>query len=210
MLGFPWTAVIVNGHSQGSLMMTSGVWEAAGGTVTPLLARNVAQLEERVQSVSLEELVTVWRKVFWPTSGFFPLPPLLPLTETLPSTIDRLQAHGLPLQNLLTPQGTGIVWASARAKSLVPGTWATEATWTARSALLQVTNLGISLKDGPASTLVFVTGLDSGLPVSNARISILNSLNTVLWRGTTNADGVALAPSLPLNLSIRIGRRRSS
>jgi uncharacterized protein YfaS (alpha-2-macroglobulin family) len=67
-----------------------------------------------------------------------------------------------------------------------------------RSTVVQVTNLGISVKDSPQSTLVFVTRLDTGDPVAGAAITILNTDNTQLWRGATGGDGVAMAPALPL------------
>ena len=55
----------------------------------------------------------------------------------------------------------------------------------ARATVVQVTNLGITVKDSPQSTLVFVTRLDNGAPVP-ARASRLSTLdNKELWRGTT-------------------------
>ena len=67
-----------------------------------------------------------------------------------------------------------------------------------RTSIVQVTNLGISVKDSPASTLVFVTRLDNAMPVADAHVSIVNDSNRALWTGTTKRDGVALAPALGL------------
>ncbi|HUF48124.1 MAG TPA: MG2 domain-containing protein [Vicinamibacterales bacterium] len=66
------------------------------------------------------------------------------------------------------------------------------------STIVQTTNLGITVKDSPQSTLVFVTSLDAGEPVADARVSIVNTANTIVWSGTTGRDGVVLAPALPL------------
>ena len=66
------------------------------------------------------------------------------------------------------------------------------------STLVQVTNLGINVKDSPQSTLVFVTRLDNGEAVADANITIVNRENRQLWRGTTGRDGVVMAPALPL------------
>ena len=63
---------------------------------------------------------------------------------------------------------------------------------------MQVTNLGLTVKDSPQNTLVFVTRLDTGAPVSGAAVSIVQKDSTTFWRGTTNADGVALAPASEL------------
>jgi hypothetical protein len=58
----------------------------------------------------------------------------------------------------------GLVWAGVRegepierSRRLVPGR--------DRSTVVQVTNLGITVKDSPINTLIFVTRLDNGRPV---------------------------------------------
>jgi hypothetical protein len=61
-----------------------------------------------------------------------------------------------------------------------------------------VTNLGISVKDSPQRSLIFVTALDTGEPVRDARVSIVKLDNEVFWRGTTNANGLAIAPDTAL------------
>ena len=66
------------------------------------------------------------------------------------------------------------------------------------ATVVQVTNLGITVKDSPQNTLVFVTRLDTGVPVGGADVSIIRSDNSVAWSGRTDADGVALAPALQL------------
>ena len=38
-----------------------------------------------------------------------------------------------------------------------------------RASVIQVTNLGITVKDSPQNTLVFVTRLDTGAPVAGAQ-----------------------------------------
>ena len=67
-----------------------------------------------------------------------------------------------------------------------------------RSTIVQVTNLGINVKDSPGNTLVFVTRLDTGVPVPGATVSIVRTDNTTFWKGTTGADGLVLAPKTPL------------
>src|SRR4029453_4386840 len=60
----------------------------------------------------------------------------------------------------------------------------------------QVTNLGVTVKDSPQNTLIFVTRLDNAAPVAGARISIVNRDNSLQWSGTTGADGVATGPGV--------------
>ena len=63
---------------------------------------------------------------------------------------------------------------------------------------MQVTNLGITVKDSPQNTLIFVTRLDNAAPVEGATVSIINTKNETFWTGKTNADGIALAPNTRL------------
>ena len=45
---------------------------------------------------------------------------------------------------------------------------------------------------------MFVTRLDTGAPVPDARVAIVDAANETMWRGTTDRDGLALAPGLTL------------
>src|SRR5262249_25790539 len=68
-----------------------------------------------------------------------------------------------------------------------------------KSTIVQVTNLGITVKDSPLNTLVFVTRLDTGAPVVGARVALIDRGNTVRWEASTDADGAALAPGSTRN-----------
>ena len=46
-----------------------------------------------------------------------------------------------------------------------------------RASVVQVTNLGITVKDSPQNTLIFVTRLDTGDPVAGAKVSIIQTDN---------------------------------
>src|SRR5262249_24858930 len=54
-----------------------------------------------------------------------------------------------------------------------------------------VTNLSVHFKWGNASSLVWVTALDTGHPVEGARVTVQDCGGNVLWRGQTAADGIA-------------------
>jgi hypothetical protein len=57
-----------------------------------------------------------------------------------------------------------------------------------------VTNLAVHFKQGRASSLVWVTALDSGTPVANARVSVQDCDGKEHWKGTTDAQGIARVP----------------
>src|SRR5436305_7488655 len=63
-----------------------------------------------------------------------------------------------------------------------------------RASVVQVTNLGLTVKDSPLDTVVLVTRLDNGEPVEGARVSIRTLENVVAWSGFTDKDGLATAP----------------
>jgi len=61
-----------------------------------------------------------------------------------------------------------------------------------------VTNLSVHFKHGRESSLVWVTHLDQGAPVANARVQVSGCDGTVHWSGTTDAQGIArIAEALP-------------
>ena len=61
-----------------------------------------------------------------------------------------------------------------------------------------VTNLAAHFKQGRESSLVWVTTLDRAQPVKGAEITIRNCQDKILWRGKTDASGVAaIAQRLP-------------
>jgi uncharacterized protein YfaS (alpha-2-macroglobulin family) len=65
-----------------------------------------------------------------------------------------------------------------------------------RSSAL-VTNLSVHVKLGRENGAVWVTTLDSATPVPGADVRISNCQGTELWRGKTNATGVAMVAPLP-------------
>ena len=90
------------------------------------------------------------------------------------------------------------MWAAVRPGAAIPQAKVPGEGDKTRASLVQVTNLGISVKDSPQNTLIFVTRLDTGAPVAGASVSIVRLDNRVFWRGTTGANGIAMAPDTAL------------
>lgn len=63
--------------------------------------------------------------------------------------------------------------------------------------LYQVTDLHVTVESSTAESLFWVTALQTGLPVAGAKVEVRDELNAVLWRGTTNAEGLVLGPGEP-------------
>jgi uncharacterized protein YfaS (alpha-2-macroglobulin family) len=64
-----------------------------------------------------------------------------------------------------------------------------------RRALANVTDLGVLAKVGTASSLIWVVRMSTGKPVAGAAVKIRDMSGTVRFSGTSNRDGVVLAPA---------------
>ena len=60
-----------------------------------------------------------------------------------------------------------------------------------------VTNLSVHFKWGDESSLVWVTTLENAQPVSGAHVTIQDCQGAVVWKGDTDAQGIARATGLP-------------
>jgi uncharacterized protein YfaS (alpha-2-macroglobulin family) len=196
-LGYPWLGIVDNWHMRAftSFGDGHGVWEKDGGSQLPFYARNLQDVTEWAAAVAPSELMP--RLLALRKSNFTLAPPTAGVERRLAVTPDRVQSHGLDVSGALGPRGTGLLWAAVREGEVLPSTRRLGDSRT-RASLVQVTNLGITVKDSPQNTLVFVTRLDTGEPVAGANVSIVRLDNSTFWRGTTGVDGVALAPETPL------------
>jgi len=201
-LGYTWIAIVENERQRAFVSFGDGhgVWERSGGPVLPFSARNFSTVTQWLQRLTPDTLMPTLRLL--QSDDFetrFRLAPNGPGTQRrLNVRPDAIQAHGIDLAPVLPPSGTGLVWAAVRAGTPIAGASTNRNDETPRATIVQATNMGLSVKDSPQNTLVFVTTLDTGLPVANAAISIINTENTRVWRGQTNGDGIAIAPALPL------------
>ena len=194
-LGYPWIGFVENWHEPAftSFGDGHGVWETGSGAQLPFYSRNFLTVSELVEKLTVNDLMPRVREL--EDADFRLMPAGAGRLRKLNVTPDQIQSHGLDLKSLLSPQGTGLFWAAMAQGDALPRTAVRERT---RSTVVQVTNLGITVKDSPHSTLVFVTRLDNGQPVGDARVTIINTDNKQLWRGTTDRQGLTLSPALPL------------
>lgn len=199
-LGYTWVGTLENWRQNAfsSFGDGHGVWEASGGPLLPFHARNLQSVSQWADPVKPDELMP-WVRMLQEGQGTRSKEPAPPQARarTLRPKPDALQSYGLDLKPLLSPAGTGLVWAG-----LVDGTPIAKSRFadTARrhDTIVQVTDLGVSVKDSPANTLVMVTRLSDGQPVEGATVTIRDLDNKVVWTGPTDAHGLALAPDTDL------------
>jgi len=192
-LGYRWVGIVENWHETAftSFGDGHGVWETGGGAL-PFHARNFTEARQWAQSIAPDRLMPLIREL---TAKDFRAAPAGPGTRrSLGVTPDRIQSHGLDLSRALSPAGTGLVWAAVQPGATIAQTHTYGETTHPTATIVQVTNLGITVKDSPQNTLVFVTRLDNGAPVANADVSIIRTDNSTAWSGRTGSDGIVVAP----------------
>ncbi|MGE0454721.1 MAG: MG2 domain-containing protein [Vicinamibacteria bacterium] len=197
-LGYTWAGLVENWHRRAFTSFGSGhgVWEAGGGPLLPYSIRNLRSVVEYAAPLTQDALVPALREL--EEKNFELKPPGAARTRRLTPTPDALQALGLDLAPQLGPARTGLVWAGLQEGEPIPRAPRRQDAGVPRSTLVQVTNLGLTVKDSPLNTFMLVTRLDTGAPVAGARVALRSLDNVVLWQGATNASGLAIAPSLPL------------
>jgi uncharacterized protein YfaS (alpha-2-macroglobulin family) len=199
-LGYTWVGTIENWRQNAfsSFGDGHGVWESSGGSLLPFHARNLQTVSQWADALRADDLMPAVRRLQDEANARSkePAPPQATV-RTLRPKADVLQSYGLDLKSLLSPGGTGLVWAG-----LVDGNPIAKARFADASrrhdTIVQVTDLGVSVKDSPANTLVMVTRLSDGQPVEGATVTIRDLENKVVWTGPTDARGLALAPDTPL------------
>ncbi|HKY22459.1 MAG TPA: MG2 domain-containing protein [Vicinamibacterales bacterium] len=196
-LGYTWLDLIENWHARAfsSFGDGHGVWEASGGTMLPFYARNLQSVTQWAVPLRREDLMP---RILSLQPSFSAVPPGDGVRRTLKTSADKIESHGLDLSRALLSPRTGLVWAGVREGEPIARSRRLENARD-KATIVQVTNLGITVKDSPLNTLVFVTRLDTGEPVPGARVSLITPDNRTLWQGTTGADGVALAGGTPRN-----------
>ncbi|HEX2835537.1 MAG TPA: alpha-2-macroglobulin family protein [Thermoanaerobaculia bacterium] len=191
-LGYVFAATFENWNRSAFVSFGSGqgVWETSGGPVLPFHSRNFKSVKQWLAPVAIEQLMpTLVRLRETPNTA----PDTKPTTRTLKSARDKIAAIGLDLKPAIGEDNLGFAWAAVQpgepmAKSKA---YSTEVV----STVVQTTNLGISLKDSPQNALILVTRLDDAKPVAGAKVSIRTRDNKTVWSGTTDANGLAVAPN---------------
>ena len=196
-LGYMWTAAIEFWHQSAftSFGDGQGVWEGSGGPILPFHARNFRSVKQWLAPLALDQLMPTIVEL--QKNGFRTPPPAVkPQDRTLRAIADKTQSFGLDVSPAVGADNLGLLWAAmqpgqaiSRARVYDPST---------RATIVQVTNLGLSVKDSPLNTLVLVTRLDDGKPVAGANVSIRTTDNRIFWSGVTDAKGIAIAPNTDL------------
>ncbi|HEY0142975.1 MAG TPA: alpha-2-macroglobulin family protein [Thermoanaerobaculia bacterium] len=196
-LGYTWMATINNWHKSAFVSFGDGygVWESDGGSILPFHARNYKSVQQWLAPMTIEQVLPTMQQMR--NQGFTMTPPnAKPTKRTLALKPDQIRYYGLDLTSAIGTDNRGLVWAAVQPGEAIPQSL--KYNGYTRSTLVQATNLGLSVKDSPQNTVVLVTRLDDAKPVAGATVTIRNRENKVFWSGTTDANGIAVAPNTDL------------
>jgi alpha-2-macroglobulin len=195
-LGYTWVGIVENWHQRAFTGFGDGhgVWETGGGAILPFYARNFRDVRQWAVPLAPGDLMPTLERL---QPRFATAPEGTPVERRLGGVPDRIESHGLDMSDALGGAPTGLVWAAIEEGAPIDRARPYGES-RVRAAVVQVTNLGITVKDSPLNTLIFVTRLDTGAPVPGAKVSIVSPGNKIFWTGMTGGDGTVLAPETPL------------
>ncbi len=198
-LGYNFVSFIENWHrcAYASFGDGHGVWEADGGATLPFYSRNFRKARQWASPLAAGDLMPTILSL-QEDSYFRSAPASDPVDRKLGVTPDKVESHGLDLGSALAGAKYGVFWTAVEPDEPIAKAAECDPGRPTRASIVQVTNLGVHVKDSPINTLVFVTRLDDGKPVAGANVALRNRDNAVVWSGTTGADGVAIAPNTDL------------
>lgn len=198
-LGYDWDVTVVNWHRTAftSFGDGHGVWESSGGPILPFSSRNFRSVKQWLAPLALDRLMPTILDL--QSNGFTKAPPSPPQERMLNVIPDKIQAYGLDVSPAIGATNKGLVWVAVQEGEPIPQSRPYGKNIT-RSTVVQVTNLGISVKDSPLNTVVMVTRLDDAAPVAGATVSIRTPDNKVFWSGATDANGIVNVPNTNLRV----------
>ncbi len=207
------------GKPRALLQMERGIYALeAGSAGYPVWTRNMRRFSVECAPVSKDQLVKVitsraydpWygggkKQIRWAKLGLNQRS-----TEvTFAGKDDEWKLHHLSLHKMCgASKARGVYLAQVASDALKPHP---DYRWRYRpyrQVLTNVTDLGVLLKVGPASGLVWVSSLKTGKPVPFAKVTLYSKKGKVVHRTRTNYKGIARIPGAVKLLKHLAGNRR--
>ena len=192
-----WASVVTTGLLDAFVTLSTrqhAVFEAKLGPGLPVMTRNLSDILTHVSAVPLAEVPRALGLTDARRPPDAPVTPTSAMTRLpLPVDDDRLQTALVDASPALAANGTGIVALDVQGGVQRPGVGQTVTVRPAAlpsHALVQVTNLGLTIHRVGGGVLVLVTALDTGSPVAGASVTVFGG-ERQLWRGLTDAHGLA-------------------
>ncbi|HWU86085.1 MAG TPA: MG2 domain-containing protein, partial [Kofleriaceae bacterium] len=206
-LGKPYTTSFHTGNARPRLSMERGIFALeASAKGYPLWSRNVGAFDLECSAIPKERVVAVLTTDmnYDPWGGYDDDKPIdwkkLKLGAKKSShkakAKNKWLLNELPLGNLCggPAGGRGVYLAEISSAEVTPDAQRGWLSPHRNRVLANVTDLGILLKVGPASGVVWVTSLASGEPVGGAKVTVFDPKGKQVWTGATDGDGLAKIP----------------
>ncbi len=195
-LGYTWIGPLETWHRSAFISFGDGqgVWESSGGSILPFHSRNFRSVQQWLAPLTIEE--TMPALLALRENGFRTPPSAKPVDRKLNPTADKIQSFGLNIKPAIGADNKGLLWAAMKPGQAIEKSRIYDES--IRATVVQVTNLGISVKDSPQNELILVTALDTGKPVGGANVSIRTADNKVVWTGVTDERGMVTADAKDL------------
>ncbi|HVE12215.1 MAG TPA: MG2 domain-containing protein, partial [Elusimicrobiota bacterium] len=151
----------------------------------PVRLVNVERAQVGMAYVPPDKIIAFHKSINWSGQAPTPLDELGGVqTDWAPKAARNRRAQlPLALKPALGKRSSGVVFVQVQDPH---GNW--------EKAFVNVTRLGVTAKTSPDSTLVWVTFLRTGLPVSGARVELRGPDGASLFSGVTGTDGTLSAP----------------
>jgi uncharacterized protein YfaS (alpha-2-macroglobulin family) len=221
-LGRKQTFTFKTGRPRATLQMERGIYALeATSAGYPVWTRSMRHFEVDCAPVPKDKLVKVitsrsydpWyggrqKKIRWSKLGLSHRSTDVKLPAKDDTKNDKWKLHHLSLHKMCGASSPrGVFLAQVSSDELKPHP---DYSWRFRPyrrVLTNVTDLGVLLKVGPASGLVWVSSLKTGKPVWNAKVTLYTKKGKVVHRGRTNHKGLARIPGAAKLLKHLSGRR---
>lgn len=195
------------GDARPRLSMETGIYALeAAATGYPVWSRNVASIDVSCAAIPKAKLVTLltgemnydpWGgsddgPVGWKQLGVSAVAKAI----TIPDAKNKWHLTDLDLGATCarSPGARGVYLAELSSKEIKPDPDRPYLTPNRRRVLANVTDLGVLLKVGPASGLVWVASLATGAPVAGAKVILYTPQGKQVAVDTTDADGLVRIP----------------
>ena len=145
------------------------MWEAANGPRLPVLSRSLPDVRTWASAVAPPR----------PIASPAPQKSRVPVVTAVPAPVDGSEQETLvDLSPALSPEGTGFaqLWVEPgrEAPNTAGGVVVRPRSFTT-STLVQVTNIGLSVRGSGIALAILATRLDTGAPIPDAAITVLDS-----------------------------------
>ncbi|MDP2312126.1 MAG: Ig-like domain-containing protein [Pseudomonadota bacterium] len=160
------------------------VYPASNPLTLPIRYRNVSAVGVEVEAV--DPLALVLSEKRWTDWRDERGGPTLGITPT--GALNKVQVGTIDLAPFLSTEGHGLV----RVRTTSPEVRDWNGDPATSVALLQVTDLGTTIKLAPDGVTAWVTRLSDGTPVEGATVRVVRG-GQITWTGETGRDGLAIA-----------------